>query len=292
MGRQAFDAPRSNLFHALPEQLTIIEDSEHWLYDPRVDTPPSKEFIEDIDKRGIIEPLIVTKEDDKVLVVVGRKRTKAVEIINKKRKRKDEELLRLPCMIRKGTKADLYELSVAENTHRKDDTIYETVVKATRLMALTSDPKRTGLALAKTPAQVQQLLKINDLHEDVQQALFQNKIGFVAALQFHDVPFEDQQEAIKKLLANVKDSESEEQEQEQEEGIEESKPKKGRKKSKDKAHKGKKHPTVSAKQVKETLGKQSGVRGLKEIEARLNTKNLPPDYRLALLWVIYRENEV
>jgi hypothetical protein len=31
------------------------------------------------------------------------------------------------------------------------------------------------------------------------------------------------------------------------------------------------------------------VRGLKEIEERLKIKTLPPDYRSALLWVLYRD---
>jgi hypothetical protein len=260
-----------------------------------VETPPDKTFVNDIGNRGIVQTVIITKEDNQFLVVAGRKRVMAAEIVNKRKKRKGEELIRIPCAIRKGSKADLYEVCVAENTHRKDDTIYETVVKATRLMDLTGDSKRTGLALAKTPAQVQQLLKINELHEDVQKALFDNKIGFVAALQFHDVPFDEQQEAIAEILGNIEEEpeEFEEQEEsEEQEEQEEPKPKKrGRKKSTEKVHKGKKHPKVSAKKVKETLGKQSGVRGLKEIEERLKMKRLPPDYRLALLWVIYREGE-
>jgi ParB-like chromosome segregation protein Spo0J len=291
MGRQALDAPRTNEFHPLPEQLVIVDDPNHWLYDPRVKTLPEKEFIDDIYNRGIVQTIIITKEEGEFLVVAGRKRVVAALIANKKRKKNNEELIRVPCSIRKGTKAELYEVCVAENTHRKDDTIYETVVKATRLMNLTGDIKRTSLALAKTPAQVQQLLKINELHEDVQKALFENKIGFVAALEFHDVSFDKQQEAIEKILRDIKDKPQEQEQEEQEE--QEPKPKKrGRKKSTEKVHKGKKHPVVSAKKVKETLGKQSGVRGLKEIEERLNVKNLPPDYRLALLWVTYRENEV
>jgi len=285
MGRQAFDAPRSNLFHPLPEELTIIDDPNHWLYDPRVETTPSEFFIKDIEERGIVQPVLVTKEDDKYLVVAGRKRVVSALIINKKRKKKGEEPIRVPSVIRKGSKADLYEVSVAENVHRKDDTIYETVVKATRLMNLTGDPKRTGLALAKTPAQVQQILKINDLHEDVQKALFENKIGFVAALQFHDVSFDEQQAAIKELLENIANEEPETVEDEEPEETEE------KTKKKERVHKGKKHPAVSAKKVKETLGKQSGVRGRKEIEERLSVKNLPPDYRLALLWVTYRDGD-
>jgi hypothetical protein len=43
---------------------------------------------------------------------------------------------------------------------------------------------------------------------------------------------------------------------------------------------------VSIKKVKEQLGKKTGMRSQREVEDRLATKNLPPDYRLALLWVL------
>jgi hypothetical protein len=43
---------------------------------------------------------------------------------------------------------------------------------------------------------------------------------------------------------------------------------------------------VSIKKVKEQLGKKAGMRSQREVEDRLTEKHLPPDYRLALLWVL------
>jgi len=282
MAKTAFEAPRSNVFMLLPEELTIVEDKTHWLYDPRVQSPPDEAFINDIEQRGIVQPIVVVKEDGKTLVVVGRRRTRAATIINERRK--GQEPLRVPCWIRKGDEAALYEVACAENVHRRNDSLAETVEKATRLMNLTGDPKRAAAALGRTPSQVQQLLKVNELHKSVRTALYGNKIGFVAALQFHGMPLPEQAEALEKLLQTVVPSPAEAGSPPLPATAGDAPVAKAPKVSK-----ARKRPAVSGRQVKESLGKQSGVRGLKEIEERLAVKNLPPDYRVALLWVIYRD---
>lgn len=292
MAKTAFEAPRSNVFMLLPEELTIVDDKAHWLYDPRVQVPPDEAFVGDIEQRGIVQPIVVVKEDGKTLVVVGRRRTQAARIINERRK--GQEPIRVPCWIRKGDEAALYEVACAENVHRRNDSVAETVEKATRLMNLTGDVKRSAAALGRTPAQVQQLLKVNELHKDVRKALYGNKIGLAAALQFHGMPLPEQAAALQKLLETVGEQPT----------VVPSPvaggslpsfaaagdaPSTKAPKAAPKTPKARKRPEVSAKKVAESLGKQSGVRGLKEIEARLAVKTLPPDYRSALLWVIYRD---
>lgn len=292
MGKQAFEAPRSNVFMLLPEELTIVDDKEHWLYDPRVQVPPDAAFIADVEQRGIVQPIVVVKEDTKTLVVVGRRRVRAAQIINERHK--GGEPIRVPCWIRRGDEANLYEIAVAENVHRRNDSISETVEKATRLMNLTEDYKRTAAALGRTVAQVKQLLNVNELHKSVRVALYKNQIGLVAALQFHGMPLPEQEEALKRLLADVETpptaaaanpsplppSEAASTTIVVPKSLIPTKEPKARKR-----------PAVSAKKVQETLGKQSGVRGLKEIEERLAIKTLPPDYRSALLWVIYSDTK-
>lgn len=294
MAKTAFEAPRSNMYMLLPEEITIVEDKEHWLYDSRILTPPDEEFIADIERRGIMQPVRVVKEDDKTLLVMGRRRVTAAAIINKRRKINKEELLRVPCWLVRGDEAELYEMSVAENTHRRDDSIAETVKKATRLMNLTGDPKRAAAALRKTPAQVQQLLKINELHKSVRKALYSNQIGMAAALQFHGLSHPDQEAALLKLLeaAGEQPAVAPSPETALPSPSSEDEPPPASSPKTEKPAKTRKRPAVSGKQVKETLGKQSGVRGLKEIEERIAIKTLPPDYRAALLWVIYRDTSV
>jgi len=281
MAKTAFEAPRSNVFMLLPEELTIVDDKAHWLYDPRVQVPPDEGFVADIEHRGIVQPIVVVKEDGKTLVVVGRRRVGAAKIINERRK--GQEPIRVPCWIRKGDEAALYEVAVAENVHRRNDSIAETVEKATRLMNLTGDPKRAAAALGRSPSQVQQLLKVNELHKSVRVALYENKIGLVAALQFHGMPLPEQAAALQKLLEAAGEQSSP--------AAVVGSPLPAVAAGGASSPRVRKRPAVSGKKVQESLGKQSGVRGLKEIEERLAVKTLPPDYRSALLWVLYRDTK-
>ena len=281
--KTAFEAPRSNMYMLLPEELTVIDDPKHWLYDPRVETPPDVAFIADIEERGIIQPINVVKEDDRTLVVTGRRRVRAALDINKRRK--GQEPIRVPCWQRKGNEADLYAVAVAENTHRRNDSIAETVAKATRLSNHTGDPKRVAAAMGKTVQQISQLLKVNELHKSVRTALFNNKLGLVAALEFHGMPLPEQEVALKKLLADAvgKDASSVTSP-----ATVHPSPSPGAAPTSraPRAPATRKHPAVSIKKVKEQLGKKTGMRSQREVEDRLATKNLPPDYRLALLWVL------
>jgi len=282
--KTAFEAPRSNMYMLLPEELTVIDDPKHWLYDPRVETPPDVAFIADIEERGIIQPINVVKEDDRTLVVTGRRRVRAAQDINKRRK--GQEPIRVPCWQRKGNEADLYAVAVAENTHRRNDSIAETVAKATRLSNHTGDPKRVAAAMGKTVQQVSQLLKVNELHKSVRMALFNNKLGLVAALEFHGMPLPEQEATLKKLLADAvgKDASSVTSPVA---GTNPSPPPGAAPIPKPTATRSaRKHPAVSIKKVKEQLGKKAGMRSQREVEDRLTEKHLPPDYRLALLWVL------
>jgi ParB-like chromosome segregation protein Spo0J len=212
---------------------------------------------------------------------VGRRRVGAAKIINERRK--GQEPIRVPCWIRKGDEAALYEVAVAENVHRRNDSIAETVEKATRLMNLTGDPKRAAAALGRSPSQVQQLLKVNELHKSVRVALYENKIGLVAALQFHGMPLPEQAAALQKLLEAAGEQSSP--------AAVVGSPLPAVAAGGASSPRVRKRPAVSGKKVQESLGKQSGVRGLKEIEERLAVKTLPPDYRSALLWVLYRDTK-
>lgn len=281
--KTAFEAPRSNMYMLLPEELTVVDDPKHWLYDPRVATPPDEAFIADIETRGIIQPINVVKEDDKTLVVTGRRRVRAAQTINARRK--GQEPIRVPCWQRKGDEADLYAVAVAENTHRRNDSIAETVAKATQLSNLTGDQKRVAAAMGKTVQQISQLLKVNELHKSVRTALYANKLGLVAALEFHGMPLPEQEAALKKLLADFVGKNGSSVTSPMADNP--SPPSGAAPISKPAATRpARKHPTVSAKKVKEQLGKKTGMKSQKEIEERLATKNLPPDYRLALLWVL------
>ena len=293
--KTAFEAPRANLWLLLPEELTVVTDKLHYLYDPRVETPPDEALLTSIRDQGVIEPVVVVKDGPKTFVVAGRRRVRAVALLNKQRGA-DAEPIRVPCVLRRGNETDLYVASVAENTIRRNDTILETVEKATRLMQYTGDLKRVAAALGCTDTHARRLLQANELDASVRAALSENKIGLDAALQFKDLPRSEQAAKLKEVLKNVAPLSAT-----TEAPASTASPCPAPSRPRASSTTKKQMPAVSAKDVKRALGKSSPaaapsaprasskMRSYEEVQERLAQPRLPPDYRGALLWLTYQD---
>lgn len=63
MGKNAFDASILTAFWFYPEDIVLITDPEHPLYDKRVLLPINEPMVASImlDGQGVIEPVVVTK---------------------------------------------------------------------------------------------------------------------------------------------------------------------------------------------------------------------------------------
>lgn len=291
--RSAFEAPRADVFMLLPEQVTIVKDKAHYLYDPRVEAPLTKEFIADIEQRGVIQPIRVVREGgpgSTAFVVMGRRRVAAVAHINEKRRKEgasDEELLRIPTMVMRGTEDDLFAASIAENVHRRGDKPSELAAKAARLLNMNGATDKVAVCLAMSVAQARRLIKFSEMAVEVQRAVDARQIGLEAALQLADLSKEDQRKALTDLLKAAGEELSAEAPANaptQAEPI---------KAAKSKAVK--RTPVVTTRAAAKIPGAKARkfkMRSPKEVEERLATKNLAPDYKSALLWVLHREGEV
>jgi ParB family chromosome partitioning protein len=61
-----------------PEDLKVITDPKHVLYDARVERPVDEAMVLSIMSLGIIEPLVIARNGEEVFVVDGRQRRRSV----------------------------------------------------------------------------------------------------------------------------------------------------------------------------------------------------------------------
>lgn len=290
--RSAFEAPRADVFMLLPEQVTIVTDKKHWLYDPRVEQPLTKEFLADIEARGVVQPIRVFREGgpgSAAFVVMGRRRVAAVAAINKKRREEgkcDEEMLRVPAMVIRGTEDDLFAASIAENVHRRGDKPSELAAKAARLLNMVGSFDKVAVCLAMSTAQTRRLIKLSEMALEIQRAVDGRQIGIEAALQLADLSKEDQRKALADLLKAAAEEMLE---------PEEDKPSTKKEKAPTTPSQTKRQPKVTTRAAAAIPGakpRKFKMRSPQEVEERLQLKNLAPDYKMALLWVLHREGEV
>jgi len=186
---------RKDLLNFDPDDLELIEDPNHILFDPRVHLPVDEGFVESISK-GISTPIRVRRNGDKMQVVVGRQRVKAARIA----KKRGVEIL-VPAWVVRGTDAELYDMIVEENEQREDTPPTMRALQAQKLLNLGRSEEE--VAKRFRVGSIKNILAILDLHPEVQKAVDEKAFSAsLAAVELVKLPREEQVEEMNKLLAS------------------------------------------------------------------------------------------
>ncbi len=155
----------------------------------------SKEAIEalasSIKEHGVLQPIVVTKEDGKYKIVAGERRWRASKLAG---------LDRIPAIIRTLDSQNRLELSIIENAQREDLNAIELATAYAKLknqFNLTS--KEIATKVGKTESSIQSTLRLLNLPEDVKKIMVKEKLteGVMRPLVARD------EETIKKVLPKI-----------------------------------------------------------------------------------------
>jgi ParB family chromosome partitioning protein len=250
MGKTAFDAKRGTTFLLDPEQLIIIDDEHHPRYDPRVKLEIDQDLVASINQLGVIQPVVICKDDQgRAVVVAGRRRVMAARAVNTTR---NGVKVQVPCVLRAGEDADLIAASIAENELRRNDSPLEKARKAARLLNQGMAEEDVAVTFGVSLTAVKNWLTLLSAPAPVREAVDAGQISASAAKQVAALPAEKQEERLQELVGSSR-----------------------RIMGKTRAKRG----TVKAVKM----------RGRGEIEERMKTKNLHPYYRDALKWVLRQD---
>ncbi len=136
------DVTKSDLLKVYPEDIVLITDPNHPLYDDRVDPnvcPLDLDLVKSITDLGVQHAVVVRrngvdKNDRPILEVVsGIQRTRCAREVNQGKKGDDR--IKIPICIMHGDDASLYEWKAQENAQRREETLFTRAKKAQRLLA-------------------------------------------------------------------------------------------------------------------------------------------------------------
>ena len=185
MAKTAIEAPRGTVFYFAPEQLTLVRDTSHPLYDPRVEDPPDERMVANIAMHGVLEPIIARKNGDLIEVVIGRGRTKAAIEANRRFAAEGKQPINVPVVLRRGADPDpdLFGIMVAENEVRRDDSMIVKGEKARKLLNFGYTVQQVAVTFGATRQAVESWLAADGLPADVKGAVEAGDISATAALQ-------------------------------------------------------------------------------------------------------------
>jgi ParB family chromosome partitioning protein len=169
-----------------PEVLEIVTDKTDALYDERINMPLDPTFIANVAHYGIIEPVVCAKrgvrEDGspRIVVVAGRQRVRAAREANKNLREKGEQIVLVPCVMRRAEDGVLAEIAVSENEQRRDDTPIAKARKMQRLLDLGRSMADVCMAFGCAKQNVTVHLKLLETDASVQKALASGKVSLQA----------------------------------------------------------------------------------------------------------------
>ncbi len=199
MGKQALDASRVPAFAIEPEQLTIVSDPEHPLYDERIKLPVDEQLVKNIMVYGVKVPILVRKNGEAIEVVDGRQRVRAAIEANKRLANEGGLQVKVRAMVEKGSDAELVGVGILTNEHRQSDNVLTKARKAKRMLDLDPDQDACANVFGVTKVQLNRWLKLLDLDPKVQEAIEANEIPAMAAVALAELPRDKQLAELKML---------------------------------------------------------------------------------------------
>jgi ParB family chromosome partitioning protein len=190
----------TDFYRVDPEEVFVITDPKHPLYDERVHMPTPQWLIDSIAAKGVRTAITIRKNGDRLEVVVGRQRVRAARLVNKQRKAQGLKPIRIPAYLERGVDdKNLISDIITENEHRTPDEILVKASKAARAIRFGSSIGEVAKDFRVTPETVENWLKLLDLHPKISAAVARGEVKYTVAMRLARLPRQRQLSKYQKL---------------------------------------------------------------------------------------------
>ncbi len=196
---------RINAFMYAPEDLTVVVDPAHELYDERVKLPLDENLVRSIMHQGVLVPLIVRKNGELrggksvIEVVDGRQRARAAIEANLRLEAMGRDALLVPATLRRGDGADLFGVSITANALRKGDTLLVRARAMVKLQNFGKSDEEVAVIFGVSESTVRSTVALLSCAKEVQRAVETRAISAVTARKLAVMPKAEQVEELRKL---------------------------------------------------------------------------------------------
>lgn len=205
MAKNSIDAygasGKTNVLMFEPENLHIVTDKAHPLYDERVNLPIDEGMVLNIKELGVLEPIIVWKDPEKGLtcVVVGRQRVKHTLEANKLLLKEGKTPLLVPGVVKRGSANQMAKYMVSENEIRRPDTPLGRAKKMSDALDRGHDEDDLAVLFGCSVQTVRATLSLLDATQAVREAVESGTITVTQTRQLGALPPEDQRAKVAEI---------------------------------------------------------------------------------------------
>lgn len=188
----------------LSPDIDSLEGEAHPLFDDRVFIPRKDSKIAATIKHGIATPCIVRKNGEMVEAVDGRQRVLDGRMANLALKKRGEELLRIKCVVQRGSDKGAMATMVMANELRTADEIFNKAKKANRMQERGMDLDEIAEVFQVTTTAVRNWLKLLEMDDAVQKAARTGQVTVTEAIKWSKEERPKQKDLLKAHVAATK----------------------------------------------------------------------------------------
>lgn len=194
---------KSDVFLFDPEDIVIVTDPEHPLYDERVKLPVDEAMVRNIMVHGVLQPVGVRKNGDAVECVYGRQRVRCAIEANKRLEAEGKQRVRVRAtVVRTKDVGDLMGIFISENEIRRDELPSVRAEKLQRFIAAGRTHEEAAIVFGVSESTIRNRLALLDIEPAVLKLVDAGTIGETfAAKELSQVPREEQMAKVDELRA-------------------------------------------------------------------------------------------
>jgi ParB family chromosome partitioning protein len=185
----------------LPEELTLVQlDSKHALYNPK-DRSIKEPTVKNIMVNGVLENVGIRKVGDTIEVIYGTNRVLHVAEANKRLGAAGGELIKVPCVLKRGDDAHAFGLMVSENEFRSQTSPLSRARLVQRLLDMGRSEEDVCVQFGLSGQTLRNYAALLECSAAVQKAVENGSLPASVARELSKLSHEEQGPALEKLLA-------------------------------------------------------------------------------------------
>ncbi|MDR8492021.1 hypothetical protein OSC18_21265 [Serratia nevei] len=194
---------KTNVLMFEPENLHLVSDKTHPLYDERIHLPLDESMILNIMDQGVLEPIIVWKDPETGLscVVDGRQRVRHTVEANKRLAAAGKDLLLVPAVTKRGSAVRMAQAMISANEIRRADTPLGRAKKMADALERGHDEEDLSLMFGVGVQTIRATLALLDATQAVKDAVESGTVTVSQARQLANLSPEEQREKVKEVEA-------------------------------------------------------------------------------------------
>ncbi|WP_186113910.1 hypothetical protein [Burkholderia gladioli] len=196
---------KSNVLFFDPEDLEIVTDPNHALFDRRALLPFDEATVRNIMAEGIHQSITITKdvETGKVLVVDGRRRVINAREANRRLTEAGRTPWRVPALPKRDGMAALTSAMVSTNEIRLADSPFNRAEKIARMRAQGRTNEEIALSVGLDEASIDAQFRLLECCMDVRDAAEDGTITQAIAMKLSKLPPDEQRAKLASIKAAI-----------------------------------------------------------------------------------------